>query len=89
MDDTEGGTVVITGAQCAKLKAVVIQNPSGNDAVALKLDGSADALTFANGLLLNAGMERVIDCHKGAFTNSVKAITDAAGAATLRVHGIE
>lgn len=89
VDDTAGGTLVITGSQCARLRAVVIQNPTGGSTVALKLDGSADALTFANGLLLEAGMERVIDCHKGSFTNMVKAITDVGGAATLRIQGIE
>lgn len=89
VDETAGGTLVIAGSLCAKLKSVVIQNPTGNGSVALKLDGTSDALTFANGLLLEAGMERVIDCHKGSFTNSVIGICDTGGTATLRIQGVE
>lgn len=89
VDDTAGGTVVLAGSNSAKFRSIVIQNPTGNNDVALAFDDGDEALTFANGLLLKAGMERVIDCHKGAFTNDVLAICDTGGAATLRVHGIE
>jgi hypothetical protein len=89
VDDTAGGTTVVTASQCSKVRAVVIQNPTGGSNVALKLDGSTDVLTYENGLLLEAGMERVIDCHKGAFTNPVVGICDTGGTATLRVQGIE
>jgi hypothetical protein len=89
VDDTAGGTVIITGQQCSRLRSVVIQNPTGNNDVSLKLDGSADALTADNGLLLEAGMERVIDCHKGAFTNTVKGICAPGESAVLRIQGIE
>lgn len=89
IDDTAGGTVVVTGAQCAQAKAIIIQNPTGNGNVALKLDSSSDVLTYANGLLLEDGVEFVIDTHKGAFTNDVVAICNTGGTATLRVQIIE
>lgn len=89
IDDTAGGTTIVTGAQCAQAKAIIIQNPTGNGNVALKLDSSDDELTYANGLLLEDGMERVIDCYKGSFTNDVVGICNTGGTATLRVQLIE
>ena len=93
VDNTAGGTLLLSASNAAKCKAVIVQNPSSGATVALKFDGTADALTFANGLILAPGQERVIETRGGAsevdFHNDIKAIADAALPSTLRVHGIE
>lgn len=86
VNDTAGGTELVSPALCLKFKAVVIQNLTGAVSVAVSFDGGGEALTFANGLVLEAGMERVIEFNKGSFSNGVKAIADTATSSTLRVH---
>lgn len=88
---TDAGVVLLTAGQSAKFKAIIVQNPTGGNTVALKFDGADTDLTFANGLLLSGGTERVIDVSegKGSFHNPIYARTDTAATQALRVHGIE
>lgn len=89
VDDTAGGTTLVSAAEARKAKVIIVQLEAGEDDIALAFDGGAVALTFANGLLLLAGTERVIEMDKASFTNGVKAITAAMGSASVRVHVIE
>lgn len=88
---TDAITVLLTAGEAQKLKAIVIQNPPGGNTVALKFDALTTDLTFANGLLLPGGTERVIEADegKGSFHNPVYARCDTAATQTLRIHGIE
>jgi hypothetical protein len=87
--DTAGGVALMTPVQASKCRSVVIQNAAAGNPIALKYDGGADALTFANGILIAAGATYVIDVTKGEFHNDIKAICGSGLTSTVRVHGIE
>lgn len=89
VDETAGGTTVVSAANARRGKAIVIQNPTGSSTCALAFDGGEVDLTFANGLILEGGMERVIEEPKGGFHNAIVGICDTGESTTLRVHVIE
>lgn len=88
---TDVKSTVVSPSQARKVKTILIQNPSGGSTVAIRFDGGEETLTFANGLLLPAGTERVIEATegKGSFTNEVEAICDAGQTTDLVIHVIE
>lgn len=86
VSDTAGGTQLVSPSQCLRFKAVVIQNLIGQNTVAVSFDGGSETLTFANGLVLDVGTERVIEFYKGSFSNGVMAIAATGTTSTLRVH---
>lgn len=89
VNDTALGTLLLSALDSSKCTSIVIQNTGANP-VALKYDGSATGLTFANGILLAASnAERVLNGDKGAMNYEIRAIAGAGLTSTIRVHGIE
>lgn len=81
-------TALVTNQQGIKGKTILIANPASGADAFLKFDGSADALTAANGIPLVAGGIAEIGMDLGNYQNPIFAIC-ASGSATLRIHVIQ
>lgn len=85
---TASVTTLLAAVDVKRGKAVILEN-TGSEIARVRWDGSATALTYANGISLLVGERLVIENDNRDLANVVQAICNTGLTTTVNVHVIE